>query len=148
MSEQDSQLTNQEALEKWAIDPKVDPYGIPLEELDPAHPSLFEFDTFHPYFERLRAEDPVHYTSDSMAGPYWSVTKFNDIMSVDTNHHQFSSDINNGGIRMCGRPVEETDQQGMFYLPMFIMQDPPEHDAKRAVVFHHSRQNDFRRRNP
>lgn len=127
-------MNNQEAREMWAIDVNVDPYSIPLETLDPCHPSLFEHDKFWPYFERLRAEDPVHYTPDSMFGPYWSITKYRDIMYVDTHHDIFSSDINNGGIRMGGRPVENPDEQSMFHLPMFIMQDPPEHDEKRAVV--------------
>lgn len=127
-------LTNREAKEKWTIDINVDPHSIPLEELDPAHPSLFEHDKFWPYFERLRREDPVHYTPDSMFGPYWSVTHYKDIMYVDTHHQQFSSDINNGGIRISGRPVEDPEDQGMFHLPMFIMQDPPKHDEQRAVV--------------
>ena len=134
MPDNEFPLSNQEARNKWEIDHKVDPYSIPLDELDPAHPALFEHDTFWPYFERLRKEDPVHYTTDSMSGPYWSITRFRDIMAVDTNHKQFSSDINNGGIRMGGRPIEATEQQGMFYLPMFIMQDPPVHDEKRAVL--------------
>ena len=134
MSDQGFQLSNQEARDKWEIDHTVDPYSIPLHELDPAHPSLFEHDAFWPYFERLRTEDPVHYTADSMTGPYWSITRFDDIMSVDTNHQQFSSDIKNGGVRIGGRPIETNEQQGMFYLPMFIMQDPPLHDEQRAVV--------------
>ena len=28
----------------------------------------------------------------SMFGPYWSITKYNDIMAIDTNHEVFSSD--------------------------------------------------------
>ena len=111
MSDQGFQLSNQETREKWEIDHTVDPYSLPLHELDPAHPSLFEYNTFWPYFERLRTEDPVHYTADSMTGPYWSITRFRDIMSVDTNHKQFSSDINNGGVRIGGRPIETTEQQ-------------------------------------
>ncbi len=141
MSEQESpgeaqsrQLTNREAREKWAIDVNVDPYALPLSELDPAHPSLFEHDKIWPYFERLRHEDPVHYTPDSMFGPYWSITGYKDIMYVDTHHDIFSSDINNGGIRIGGRPVENPDENSMFHLPMFIMQDPPVHDEQRAVV--------------
>lgn len=141
MSEQESpgearsrQLTNREAREKWAIDVNVDPYALPLSELDPAHPSLFEHDKIWPYFERLRHEDPVHYTPDSMFGPYWSITGYKDIMYVDTHHDIFSSDINNGGIRIGGRPVENPDENSMFHLPMFIMQDPPIHDEQRAVV--------------
>ncbi len=127
-------LSNREAQEKWAIDVNVDPFSIPLDELDPAHPSLFESDKFKPYFERLRSEDPVHLTSDSMFGPYWSVTKFKDIMFVDTHHEIFSSDIDNGGIRMGGRPTETPASDSPFYLPMFIMQDPPKHDEQRKVV--------------
>ena len=33
-----------------------------------------------------------------MFGPYWSVTKYNDIMAVDTNHGVFSSAAALGGI--------------------------------------------------
>jgi len=133
-TEEKRPLTNAEARAKWAIDVNVDPYALRLDQLDPAHPSLFEHDKFWPYFERLRAEDPVHYCADSMSGPYWSVTRYQDIMHVDTHHEVFSSDINNGGIRMSGRPVENPDENSMFHLPMFIMQDPPKHDEQRAVV--------------
>ncbi len=133
-TEEKRPLTNAEAREKWSIDVNVDPYALPLDQLDPAHPSLFEHDKFWPYFERLRAEDPVHYCADSMSGPYWSVTRYQDIMHVDTHHDVFSSDINNGGIRMGGRPAENPDENSMFHLPMFIMQDPPKHDEQRAVV--------------
>ena len=55
-------------------------YSMPLDHSIPADPELFRTDTFWPYFERLRKEDPVHYCKDSMFGPYWSVTKYNDIM--------------------------------------------------------------------
>ena len=128
-------ISNREARDRWAIDVNVDPWSIPLDQLDPSHPSLFEHDRFWPYFERLRQEDPVHYTADSMFGDYWSITKYKDIMYVDTHHQEFSSDIMNGGIRMGGRPVENPDEQNaMFHLPMFIMQDPPKHDEQRAVV--------------
>ncbi|MCB0074805.1 MAG: cytochrome P450, partial [Caldilineaceae bacterium] len=138
MSEQDLneavRLTNKEVMENWAINVNVDPATIPLAELDPCHPSLFEHDRFQPYFARLRNEDPVHYTADSMFGPYWSITKYKDCMYVDSHHDLFSSDINMGGIRMGGRPTAEPAEDSPFYLPMFIMQDPPRHDEQRAVV--------------
>jgi len=63
------QLSNRESFDKWNIDPFVDPMNLELETLDPAHPALFEANTFWPYFERLRAESPVHYTPESMVGP-------------------------------------------------------------------------------
>ena len=72
-----------------------DPYSIPLAELDPAKVEIFQQDALWGYFERLRAEDPVHFLEDSDYGPYWSITKFEDIMFVDSNHELFSSE---GGI--------------------------------------------------
>jgi len=103
-------------------------YALPLEKLDPAQPALFQADTMWPIFERLRAEDPVHYTAEHEFGPYWSITKYNDIMAVDTNHQQFSSDFMRGGITIAG------GQQNMDPLPMFIAMDPPKHDAQRKAV--------------
>ncbi len=100
-------------------------YAEPLETLDPAQPALFRDDAMWPYFERLRKHDPVHYTPDSLYGPYWSITKFNDIMAVDTNHQGFSSE---GGITI----ITQTHEQGP--LPMFIAMDPPKHDVQRKTV--------------
>ena len=34
----------------------------------------------------------MHYCTNAPIEPYWSVTKYNDIMHVDTNHGIFSSD--------------------------------------------------------
>ncbi len=66
-------------------------YEAPLETLNPAWASAFRDDGHWPYFERLRAEDPVHWTPDSNYGAFWSITKYNDIMAIDTNHQVFSS---------------------------------------------------------
>jgi cytochrome P450 len=99
-------------------------YSMPLEDIDPADPELFRTDSFWPYFERLRKEDPVHYTKEHEFGPYWSVTKFNDIMFVDTHHDLFSSEPS----------ITIADPEEDFQLPMFIAMDPPKHDAQRKVV--------------
>jgi cytochrome P450 len=124
--------SNKELWEEWAIDVHQDPNEIPLEKLNPAHPSLFEADTMWPYFERLRREDPVHLCTESQFGPYWSVTKYDDIKFVDINHEIFSSDSRVGGIRLGGKPNPDPDPT--FHLPMFIMEDPPKHDEQRKVV--------------
>jgi cytochrome P450 len=65
--------------------------AMPLEKLNPARVQRFYDDTIWPMFERLRREDPVHFTPQSEFGPYWSITKWNDIMAVDTDHEAFSS---------------------------------------------------------
>jgi len=62
-----------------------------------------------------------------MFGPYWSVTRYQDIMAVDTNHAVFSSDWSKGGITLYNPP--ESDR-----LPMFIAMDPPKHDLQRKTV--------------
>ncbi len=102
----------------------ADPYSLPLEEVNPAQGVLFQNDAHWPYFERLRKEDPVHFTAESEFGPYWSVTRYDDIKYVDMNHQIFSSE---GGITLA-------DQDEDFQLPMFIAMDPPKHDEQRKVV--------------
>jgi cytochrome P450 len=102
----------------------ADPYTLPLEEVNPAQGALFQNDAHWPYFERLRKEDPVHYTAESDFGAYWSVTRYHDIKHVDTNHQVFSSE---GGITL-------SEQDDDFRLPMFIAMDPPKHDEQRKVV--------------
>ncbi len=129
----DLTTNNKEVLEAFAIDPYEDPYSIPLAEVDPGHPALFQHDTLWKHFERLRAEDPVHYVEESMFGPYWCITRFDDIMAVDTNHEAFSSLESKGGIALGGAAnPEEMDEN--YRLPMFIAEDPPKHDEQRKVV--------------
>ena len=99
--------------------------AVDLSTFSPAQPDLFRNDVMWPYFERLRKESPVHFTPESDHGPYWSVTKYNDIMAVDTNHQVFSSE---GGITI----FEQIGGEGP--LPMFIAMDPPKHDIQRKTV--------------
>jgi len=61
----------------------VDPYTVPLDKIDVSQAELYEHDAQWGFFERLRREAPVHYCADSEYGPYWSVTRFNDIMHVE-----------------------------------------------------------------
>ena len=107
---------------------RAEAYALPLEKLNPAQPALFQADAMWPIFERLRAEDPVHWCADHEFGPYWSITKYNDIMEIDTNHQVFSSDYMLGGITLAG------GQSNMDPLPMFIAMDPPKHDVQRKAV--------------
>jgi cytochrome P450 len=101
-----------------------DPYSLPLEALDVSNPYLFAADAQWPWFRRLRDEAPVHYCSQSETGPYWSVTRYEDIRYVDTAHDIFSSEP----IILIRDPMEG------FSLPMFIAMDPPRHDEQRKVV--------------
>jgi cytochrome P450 len=100
---------------------------MPIEQIDVGNPALFQDDVWEPYFARLRRDDPVHFAENDMFGPFWSVTKYKDIMKVDTSHQVFSSDSGLGGITLL-------DQPAAFRLAMFIAMDPPRHDEQRRVV--------------
>lgn len=102
-------------------------YAVALEDIDVSDPELYRNYTWQPYFKRLRDEDPVHFCKDSMFGPYWSITKFADIMQVDTSPEIFSSEAKFGGITIM-------DDNTAASLPMFIAMDPPKHDAQRLAV--------------
>ncbi len=101
--------------------------SLPLADFDVSHPELFKTNSFWPYFDRLRREEPVHYCKDSMFGPYWSVTKYNDIMDIETNHSVFSSASLLGGITI-------RDIAPDLRRESFIAMDQPRHSAQRKTV--------------
>ncbi len=100
---------------------------LPLSEIDVSNPKLYQNDVYHPYFARLRREEPVHYRKDGQYGSFWSVTKFKDIMSVETRPEIYSSEAKLGGISIIDRPMA-------YRRSSFISMDPPRHDAQRRVV--------------
>lgn len=100
------------------------PLTAAVADIDVSDPTIYLNDTWPAYFEKLRAEDPVHFTENKLFGAFWSVTRYEDIVAVDSNHEAFSSEpaitIGDYGDDV---PVEQ-----------FIAMDPPKHDAQRAVV--------------
>lgn len=108
----------------FEYDPNEDASKIDLATLDMSRPERFRDNTIWPFFARMRKEDPVHYCPDSVNGPFWSITKYNDIMAVDTNHQVFSSEPS----------IVLFDPEEDFPLPMFIAMDPPKHDVQRKTV--------------
>jgi cytochrome P450 len=101
-----------------------DPWTTPLEQIDVSDPRLYEQDAWRPYFERLRQEEPVHYLADSPFGPFWSVTRFEDIVAVDSNHGVFSSEP----FIILGDLGDDLPTEN------FISMDPPKHDVQRRAV--------------
>nr|MDA3858843.1 cytochrome P450 [Roseovarius sp.] len=101
-----------------------DPYSMSLDQINMAQPMLFQYNAHGEYFRRLRKEDPVHYCAESDVGPFWSITKYDDIVKIDSNHKQFSSEP----AISIGNPSED------FTTPMFIAMDPPKHDVQRKAA--------------
>jgi cytochrome P450 len=101
-----------------------DPWTTPLEDIDLAHPGIWQANEFLPFLARLRRDAPVHYCANSAVGPYWSVTRYQDIMTMEAAPHIFSSEPTIGIV----------DVAPEYTLPMFIAMDPPKHDEQRKTV--------------
>jgi cytochrome P450 len=117
----DPTMTSSDALAR------AEAFSLPLDQIDVSKPRLFQEDSVHHYFERLRRDDPVHWHENEFVGGFWSVTKYQDIMAVDTNHAVYSSDWRQGGIGIMDEPTENR-------FRMFIAMDPPRHDEQRKAV--------------
>jgi cytochrome P450 len=106
-------------------DTRTDAWRRPLSSFDVSDPQIYQDDTWHECFARLRREAPVHYCAESAYGPYWSVTRYKDILQCEVNHAVFSNEI--GGIQVEDQPAD-------MKRPSFIRMDPPRHDEQRKVV--------------
>ena len=108
------------------VDARERIYAAPLESLDPGNPARFPTGEWQYVFERLRAEDPVHFTADEHTefDRYWSLTRWADIQAADTNHEAFSAD----GLITLNRP--QTAAAGVVDLQR--RHDDPGGDARSA----------------
>jgi len=102
----------------------LDASQVPIDQIDVSQAELYENDAHWPFFERLRKEAPIHYCANSAFGPYWSVTRFEDIVHVDKNHEIFSSEP---GVLLADQPED-------FEFQSFITMDPPRHEVDRGAV--------------
>jgi len=96
-----------------------------IAPIDVSDPELYRTDTWQEPFARLRREEPVQYVPESSEGPYWSVCKYNDIMTVELDHQTYSSEL--GGITIRDLPHE-------YRRESFIRMDPPKHTVERKTV--------------
>jgi cytochrome P450 len=104
--------------------PRACPITAPLADIDPSRSDYFQSGGHHAIFRRLRDEAPVHYSKTGPTGPFWSVTRHEDIIAIDTNHADFSSDKN----------IVVGDQSPDFRPTMFIAKDSPVHDVQRKAA--------------
>lgn len=106
--------------------PEADPWALDLADIDMSYGRLFQEGVHHEYFKRLRQEAPVHYyDKNPHVGPFWSITRYRDVLAIDTNHKVFSSEPSIALIDqlMPGAVVSS-----------FIAMDQPDHDEQRKVV--------------
>lgn len=102
--------------------PDVD--ELALTDIDVSNPFLYRQGQWKSYFQRLRDEAPVHFQARSAFGPFWSVTRYEDILTVDKDHERFSAEP----VIVLGDAPEGLS------VEMFIAMDPPKHDIQRQAV--------------
>jgi cytochrome P450 len=98
-----------------------------LTSIDVSDPHLYQDDIWRPLFAQLRRDDPVHYCEASPFGPYWSVTRYDDISTVELDHENYSSSSELGGTQLVDQPKGQE-------LTNFLRMDPPGHTAQRRTV--------------
>lgn len=82
-------------------------------------------------FERLRADDPVHWNEPSDNGPgFWALTRYADVREGATNAAQLSSA---SGTQIVDRKVEGKGASSLHNM------DDPEHAKLRKVCISHLR---------
>jgi len=95
-----------------------------VNAIDVSNPEIYRSDSWRPLFARLRAEDPVHWCTNEQFGGFWSITRFDDIVAVDSNHEAFSSEP----------AITIGDYGDDLPVRQFIAMDPPIHDVQRKAV--------------
>lgn len=112
------------AFPKFVEAPIADVTTLALDDIDVSNPFLFRQNRWESYFKRLRDECPVHYQKNSPFGPFWSISRYEDILFVDKHHELFSAEP----IIMLGNRPDG------LHVDTFIAMDPPKHDVQRQAV--------------
>lgn len=110
---------------------KKDAAALPIDKFNVAQRELFRTDTVLPYFERLRHERPIHFCPESEDGPYWSITRYEDIKAIELDWEHFSSEPS---IVLFEAELEEDEVAEAGNVRSFITMDPPEHTPQRKAV--------------
>lgn len=94
--------------------------------VDIVDPDAYVHGVPHATFQRLRDEDPVSWWKEKEGRGFWSVTRYDDILTVSHNSKIFST---SRGIRL-----EEMSAEEMRARRTLMEMDPPEHTAYRRMV--------------
>lgn len=108
-----------------------DANDIPLAQLDVSNPWLYQSDEIGAYFARLRAECPVHFCAESNYEPFWSITRYQDIVTINSADELFSCDYRSGG-HILG--YQKLFRQHGVDARMFQSTDAPTHTGQRKAI--------------
>lgn len=100
----------------------------PLDEIDLTDASVWERAAPHPWFNRLRRDDPVHWHEEPGGPGFWAITRHEDVRRISTDPEVFSSWVG-GPLRLDPEP-DILEQLRMVIIGM----DPPDHRTFRTLV--------------
>ena len=107
---------------------------LDLETIDFADTEIWRQNKMWDRFERLRKEDPVHLTPDSFFGPYWSITRHQDIVAIDSDHKGFSSDASQGGITLVKAEMAPRKSMGVYNKNNILRDQCPRLQFQRTYL--------------
>ncbi|SHF01750.1 cytochrome P450 [Streptoalloteichus hindustanus] len=103
--------------------------GLQDTLVDLSDPRSFADGVPHAVFDRLRADDPVHWTGTDWGAPtggFWSLTRHADVVAVSQDQENFTSAL---GAMYPSCPETVALQKGAM-----ILHDPPEHTRLRLLT--------------
>ncbi len=100
-------------------------------EFDLTDPECFATQDAHPVFKRLRAEDPIHWTTGRISRGFWSITRYEDILTVYRDAETFSSQRYSVGLPSNAEAEQMLSPEMRGCGQMLIGTDPPRHNAMR-----------------
>ncbi|MCP5200894.1 MAG: cytochrome P450 [Gammaproteobacteria bacterium] len=96
-------------------------------------PAFFATDRYYALFDRLRAEDPVHWTTSPDGRGYWSVFKHADFKHILNEPELYSSE-REGVMPAVDAEMSAVAKQAMGVGENVLTIDPPRHGEMRKVV--------------
>ena len=96
-------------------------------------PAFFATDAFYALFDRMRAEDPVHWTASPDGRGYWSVFKHADFKRILNEPETFSSE-REGVMPAVDAEMSAVAKQAMGVGENVLTIDPPRHGEMRKVM--------------
>jgi len=101
------------------------------DDYDLTVPQAFARGNYHRIFQRLRAEDPVHWTVGRLDRGFWSITKYDDVRAIFSDPEAFCSRL---GTFVPSPEVDTIPLAQRGRDAMIVMTDPPRHQPLRRAM--------------
>jgi cytochrome P450 len=105
-------------------------------EFDLTDPECFAKQDPHPVFKRLRAEDPIHWTTGRIQRGFWSITRYEDALTVYRDPTTFSSQRYSMALPSNPEAEQMLTPEMRGCGQMMIATDPPRHNVMRRQFNH------------